>query len=185
MKPLHAILLFAALAACARQGHKYHDAKMDFSSIHTVAVMPFGNLSRDNLAADRVRDKFSSLLLASGAMYVLPIGEVARGITRASVANPVMPSKDEVIALGKALGAEAVITGTLTEYGEVRAGTNAANVVSLTLEMLETTTGTVVWSASTTKGGIGIGDRLLGGGGAPMNGVTEDACHDLLDRLFN
>ena len=39
-------------------------------------------------------------------------------------------------------------------------------------------------SASTTKGGITIWDRLFGGGGDPMSTVTEKAIDDLLDKLF-
>ncbi len=175
------MLLFLGCAS----GRSYHDAKMDFASIHTVAVLPLMNLSRDSLAGDRVRDVFSNLLLSTGSVYVLPQGEVAKGILRAGVANPNAPSKDEVIALGKALGADAVIGGTLKEYGEIRSGNNVSNAISLSLMMFETTTGTVVWSAESTKGGVGFGDRLLGGGGAPMNSVTEDACRELLGKLFN
>ena len=169
--------------ACA-SGPSYHDTKMDFASIRTIAILPLVNLSRDGLAGDRVRDVLSNLLLSTGSLYVLPQGEVAKGIMRASVANPSAPSKDEVVALGKALGADAVIGGTLKEYGEIRSGNNVANAISLSLTMYETTTGIVVWSADSTKGGIGFGDRLLGGGGAPMNSVTEDACRELLGKLF-
>jgi hypothetical protein len=171
------------LLSCAT-GKSYHDRKMDFASVRTVAVLPLINLSRDNQASERVRDVFSTLLLSTGSIYVLPQGEVARGLSRAAVASPAAPSKEEVIALGKALAAEAIITGTLKEYGETRSGSSSANVVSLSLSMTETTTGTVVWSGTSTKGGIGFSERLLGGGGAPMNAVTEEACRDLLDQLF-
>lgn len=179
----HLLASTLLLLSCAT-GKSYHDRKMDFASVRTVAVLPLINLSRDNQAAERVRDVFSTLLLSTGSIYVLPQGEVSRGLSRAAVASPATPSKEEVIALGKALAAEAIITGTLKEYGETRSGSSSANVVSLSLSMTETTTGTVVWSGTSTKGGIGFSERLLGGGGAPMNAVTEEACRDLLDQLF-
>ena len=157
---------------------------MDFAAVKTVAVLPFANLSRDNLAAERVRDVFSSNLLATGAVYVLPAGEVNRGLTRAAVVAPATPTTDEVIALGKALGVDAIVGGTLKEYGEMRSGSSSANAISLSLQMFETQTGKVVWAASSTKGGVGFVDRLLGGGGEPMNQVTEDAVHELLKKLF-
>ena len=157
---------------------------MDFAAIKTAAVMPFNNLSRDNLGAERVRDVFSGMLLASGAVYVLPSGETGRAIVRANVQAPATPSVEEVIALGKALGADAIVTGTLKEYGEVRSGNSSANAIAISLELFETQTGKVVWAASSTKGGISFGDRLLGGGGEPMNKVTEDAVRDLLGKLF-
>ena len=174
-----------ALTGCAaRHGAQYHDKKMDFASISTVAVMPFGNLSRDPLAAERVRDVYATMLLATDAMYVVPQGEVARAISRSGVASPINPSVDEVIKLGTALKAEGIFTGVVKEYGEVRSGNAVGNVVSVTVQLFETTTGKVVWTATSTKGGVTIGDRLLGGGGTPLNDVTEAAVDDLLDKLF-
>jgi hypothetical protein len=41
-----------------------------------------------------------------------------------------------------------------------------------------------VWSTSVTKGGIGIMDRLLGGGGEPMNDITEKAVKELIDEFY-
>ncbi len=50
--------------------------------------------------------------------------------------------------------------------------------------MIETQTGRVVWSGSSTRGGISFKDRLLGGGGAPMNEITEQAVDEILDKMF-
>jgi len=49
---------------------------------------------------------------------------------------------------------------------------------------MEGQTGKVVWSADTTQGGIGIVDRLFGGGGQPLNEITEKAVYEMLDKLF-
>ncbi len=180
------IMLIVALAACST-GHiseNYHDPEMDFSALRSVAVMPFANLTNDKLAAERVRNSFMTNLLATGVVYVIPPGEVARGIQRAGLVNPTAPSTDDVAKLTPIIGADAVITGVLTEYGEVRSGTTSANVISLNMQMIESQTRKVVWTASTTKGGISVWDRLFGGGGRPMNDVTEAAINDLLNKLF-
>jgi hypothetical protein len=171
--------------ACARVTQQsYHDPNMDFGVVRTIAVMPFLNLTRDNFAAERVRDIFINRLLSTGAVYVLPMGEVARGITRLEILNPATPSPEECKKLGELLHAEAAITGVVTEYGEVRSGTTAATVISITLQMIETQTGKVVWTASSTKGGVDFWDRLLGGGGEPMNEVTVQAVNDVINTLF-
>jgi hypothetical protein len=182
MKPT--LLLAALLLAGCASGNRYQDKKMDFGAIKTVAVLPLQNLSRDNLAGERVRDVFSTMLLSTGSLYVLPIGEVNRALVRGNVQQPAAPSQEEVVALGKLLAADALIVGTVKEYGEVRSGNSAANAISMSLEMFETQTGKVVWAGTTTKGGIGFWDRMLGGGGEPMNKVTEDAVRDLLNKLF-
>ncbi len=177
--------MFFLLAACATSSTDfYRDPNMDFGAIQSVAVMPFVSLARDNVAAERVRDVFTNDLLATGAVYVVPAGEVARGVARAEIANPSAPSPEEVVKLAGIIKVQAVFTGVLKEYGEVRSGTSAANVVSVSLQMIEAQTGRVVWSGSTTKGGITAWDRLLGGGGQPMNDVTEKSVQDLINKLF-
>ena len=162
----------------------YTNQTMDFSAIQSVAVLPFQNLTTDDQAAERVRDAFMGMLLATEAFYVLPSGEVNRGISRAGMRQPQTPTAEEIKSIGKILEVNAVISGVLREYGTVRSGSTEANLISLSLQMMETETGTIIWSASSTKGGIGLNDRLLGGGGQPMNKVTEQVVNDLLDKLF-
>jgi hypothetical protein len=157
---------------------------MDFGAIQTVAVLPFQNLSRENVAADRVRDVFINGLLSTGAVYVLPVGEVARGVSRVEIQTPATPSPEEVVKLAANVKAQAVITGVVREYGEVRSGSSSAGVIAISVQMFEAQTGKTVWTASSTKGGISVWDRLLGGGGRPMNDITREAINDVLQKLF-
>jgi hypothetical protein len=134
--------------------------------------------------AERVRDVFITRLLSTGAVYVVPVGEVARAVARGEIQNPGTPSSDEIVKLGGFIKTQAVMTGTVREYGEVRSGTVSANIISLSLQMIETQSGKVVWTASSTKGGIKIWHRLFGGGGQPMNKITVKAVNDLIDQLL-
>jgi hypothetical protein len=181
-----AVSVFAITASvCSAQvSDVYKDPKMDFGSVQTVAVMPFTNLARDQVVAERVRDVFINRLLSTEAVYVLPVGEVARGITKLELQTPSSPTPDEVVKLGALLKADAVITGVVREYGEVRSGTTSANIISMSIQLIEAGTGRVVWSASSTKGGISFWDRLIGGGGQPINKVTEQAVDALFDKLL-
>src|SRR5512138_3121515 len=177
-------LAIAAPICSAQVTDVYRDPKMDFGSVQTVAVVPFANLARDQVVAERVRDVFINRLLASGAVYVLPVGEVARGVTKLEIQNPSAPTPEEVVKLGALLKADAVITGVVREYGEVRSGTTTANIISMSIQLIEAGTGRVVWSGSSTKGGISFRDRLFGGGGQPLNKVTEQAIDALFDKLL-
>ena len=178
------ILLIPLIGGCAGRGVKYHNPEMDFASLKSVAVLPLSNLTKDQYAAERVRDVFITMLLATGSMYVIPPGEVFRGLARAGMADPTHPSAEEVKRLAGIVSVDAVITGTVREYGEVRSGQTAANTISVTLQMMEAQTGRVVWTGATTKGGITFKDRLFGGGGEPLEEVTRVAVEDLLDKLF-
>jgi len=178
------LVVLTAPASTAQVTDVYRDPRMDFGTIQTVAVMPFTNLSRDQVVADRVRDVFINKLLSTEAVYVLPVGEVGRGILRVEMVNAATPTPEEVVKLGAFLKADAVITGVVREYGEVRSGTTASNVISLSIQLVEAQTGRVVWSGSSTRGGITFMNRLFGGGGQPLNKVTEQAVDALFDKLL-
>jgi hypothetical protein len=180
-------LLFVVIAAsvCAGQvTDVFRDPRMDFATIQTVAVMPFANLTRDQVVADRVRDVFINKLLSTEAVYVLPVGEVGRGIAKLEIQNPSAPTPEEVVKLGGFVKADAVFTGVVREYGEVRSGTTAANVISMSIQLIEAQTGRIVWSGSSTKGGITFMNRLFGGGGQPLNRETEEAVDALFEKLL-
>ncbi|MBE0574971.1 MAG: DUF799 family lipoprotein [Desulfuromonadales bacterium] len=178
---------FLLLAGCSSNltTPAYTSSQMDFSAVRSVAVLPFLNLTSDDQASERMRDAFMGMLLATEVIYVLPPGEVARGVDRASIRIPQTPSIEEINKLNSVLDVDAVITGVLREYGTVRSGSAEANLVALSLQMIETQTGTIVWSAEATKGGITLSDRMLGSGGQPMNDVTLLVINDLLDQLFD
>lgn len=179
------VLTIAGCGGAHRKQSTFHDEKMDFSLIQTVAVLPFANFSQVQNANDRSREVFMTVLQASGGVYVIPPGEVQRAISRGNVSNPLSPTADEVVSICKLLKADVVITGTVLEYGEVRSGTTSANVISLSLKMMEGQSGRVIWTSSATKGGIKAKDRLLGGGGRPVDDVTEDAVKELVNNLFS
>ena len=108
--------------------------------------MPFVSFARDNVAAERVRDVFINGLLATGAVYVVPVGEVARGVGRAEIAAPAaVHLQGEMVKLASIIKVQAVITGVLKEYGEVRSGSTSANIISVSLRMME---------VQTWKGGV-------------------------------
>jgi hypothetical protein len=177
-------LAIAAPLCTAQVTDVYRDPKMDFGVIQTVAVLPFSNLARDQVVAERVRDVFINRLLSTGAVYVLPVGEVARGVAKMEIQTPTAPTAEEAVKIAAFLKADAVITGVVREYGEVRSGTTTANVISMSIQLIEGGTGKVVWSASSTKGGITFWNRLFGGGGQPVNKVTEQAVDALFEKLI-
>jgi hypothetical protein len=183
-KVILALLLLSLTGCAGSSSPSYHDPNMDFAALRIIAVMPFANLTSQKMAAARVRDTFVNNLLSTGALYVIPSGEIARGISRSGIVNPETPSSEEIAKLAKIIKADAVITGVIREYGQVRSGTTSSNVVSLSMQMFEVQSQKVVWTASSTQGGISMRDRLLGGGGQPMNEVTEAAIDDIITQLF-
>jgi hypothetical protein len=108
-----------------------------------------------------------------------------RTVGKAGIVTASIPATEDVLKLGTALKADAVVVGVVKEYGEVRSGAATGNVISMSVQLIETATGKVVWAGSTTKGGVSLKDRLLGGGGVPLNDATEAAVDDLLGKMFD
>lgn len=178
-------MIFISACGSHRISTIYHDSEMDFSSLRVVAVMPFPNFSGNKMAAKRVRDILSNKLLSTTAFYIIPPGEVARGIYRAGISDTSALSMDEIVKIASIIKADALITGAVREYGVMKSGVTSANVISLSLQMIDVESRKTVWSAASTKGGISFLDRLFGGGGEPMNDITEAAVDDLIDKLFS
>ncbi|MDA8091273.1 MAG: hypothetical protein M0Z61_13785 [Nitrospiraceae bacterium] len=178
------IAILVSLAGCGGNSGVYHDKNMDFGAIHTVAILPFGSLEGGGTAAEMVRDDFMGSLLATGAIYVIPSGEVAHGIGITGMQSPMAPSTDEVKKFCSLEKADAVITGIVKEYGQVRNGSAESDKIAVSIQMIEGQTGRIVWSADVTKGGITVMDRLFGGGAEPMNVITQKAVNDLIKKLF-
>ncbi|MFH1019576.1 MAG: GNA1162 family protein, partial [Pseudomonadota bacterium] len=147
-------LLLLLAGGCTGVGDRFHDPLMDFSAVKTVAILPFANLTKEQAAAERVRDTFTTMLLADGGIYVVPPGETARGVSRTGMANATMPSPEEIKKFVGITQVDAVFTGVVREYGEVRAASATSNVISLSLQLLDKETGSVVWTGSSTRGGI-------------------------------
>ena len=171
-----AILLVAALAGAAGGcgttrglGSTYQDPEIDLSLVQTVAVLPFANLTADDKAGERVRDVFSTMMQATGAVYVVPPGEVAKALGRTRVGSANEPAPDEVIAVGSAVKADVVVTGVVREYGQVRSGNSTANAIALSVKIFATESGKVIWSGASTAGGVTASDRFFGGGESRWN----------------
>ncbi|MBI4682023.1 MAG: hypothetical protein HY757_02850 [Nitrospirae bacterium] len=141
----------------------YHLSEdIDFSFYKKVAVMPFDNLTNEKYADQIVRQLVISEILASGFLDVVFPGEVQKVINELDIKSVSSLSKQQITALGKALNVEAIITGSVEEYGEVKMGNISAPQVTVSLMMADAGTGSIVWSITKTRGGASFLARHFG-----------------------
>ncbi len=180
--PLLALLLFG----CARPVPiaSYKRPEMDLSLVRRLAVLPFDNLTREQFANEKVRRTFISELLATEAFEVVDPGEVARALADMGLQPGMALKVEEIKRLGKALNVQAVVMGSVTEYGEMRSGAVTAPIISFEARMVDTDRGGIVWSVSISEGGIGFGARLLGSTSDTISDLTAKATRKALDTLF-
>jgi len=156
-----------------------------FQFLEKVAVVPFDNLSSDKGAGARVTRVFVTDLLAERAFDVVEPGEVSRVMMKYNLVRTSELTTEQIVEMGKELGVQGIILGTVNESASIRSGGSSSNTVTLVVRMVETETGTTVWSTTKTRSGRGFWSSLFGTGGKSLSEVTNDCVKAVLNSLIN
>jgi curli biogenesis system outer membrane secretion channel CsgG len=179
--------LIAALGLLGCSGNlaptEYTNPRFDFGFVEKVAVFPLEDLAGDRQAGVRATRILITELLASGAVDVVEPGEV-QAVADRLVRGRKIPSKSEVIDLGRELGVQAVMVGSVTQSEVLRSGLVSVPVVTLDLHLLETETGSSVWAVTHTEEGSGAAAKWLGTGAEPISATTRKCVQKALRSLF-
>lgn len=173
--PLTVLLAVSTAALACTSGlapTRFVNPNFDFAFVEKVAVLPLENLSTDQQAGVRATRLLITELLASGAVDVVEPGEVRAALDRLPSRRGSPPS-EEIVELGKRLGVQAVLLGTVTQSENLRSGTVSIPVVTLDVHMLETETGAAVWATTHSQKGAGLSAKLLGTGSEPIAETTR------------
>jgi TolB-like protein len=176
------LLLLASTACTGIKSTKFLNPDFDFSYVERVAILPFENLSNDQQAGARATRLFLTELLATGAMDVVEPGEVYAELTRMA-STGIDLNREQLVALGEKLGAQALILGSVNESQSIRSGTVMVPVVTLDVRMVESETGVTVWAATNTEKGSGVGTQVLGTGGEPISTTTRRCVQQIIKTL--
>jgi polysaccharide biosynthesis protein PelC len=181
-----ALFLAVTLGACGSglRPTQFTHPRFNFGFVERVAVVPLENLTNDRSAGLRATRMILTELLASGAVEALEPGEVQAALNKIRRTGDGSLSSEQVIAMGQALGVQALILGTVTDSEVLRTGAVAVPVVTLDLRMLETETGSAVWAATHTEKGGGLGARFLGTGAEPISETTRRCVRRTLATLL-
>ena len=176
------LLVALALTGCGGPA-RYARTDVDLGAIATVAIVPFENLTNDKLAAERTHRMFLTELLYRDAFRVVEPGEVLRAMRRDSM-DPAALTPEDMKRLGETLKAQALFLGTVLEYDEGRSGAGPATPrVRLAFRLVDTETGTTLWSVSRTEGGATLASRLFGVGGSPASALAQEIIRSELAEL--
>lgn len=168
------------LSAC-RTAAPYVSASADLSTIKTVAVLPFENVSGDKLGAERAQRVFLTELLALGVFDPVEPGQVIRAMKLERIESSALAA-DEIKKLGKSLGVQGIFMGTLVEYEEAKGG-GAGAQITIQLRLLDVESGKTVWSTSRTANGTTVSGRLFGMGSQTATELMQRLIHEELDKL--
>lgn len=162
----------------------YIDPTVDISYITKVAVLPFENHTATKLVEERVRDIASTEVLSRGLFSVVEKGDLERFI-REEVAAREYYSLDLATSrrLIPRLKAQAFLAGSVDDFSEVRNGAYSYPVVAITLRLVDSDTGQILWQASGHESGYRTADRLFGFASDDINQVTFKLVARLLETM--
>jgi len=178
------LLMLTLISACATATKDYIHPKYDFSLIQKVGVLPFENLTQDQQAGEKVRKIVVSELLAAGELDVVEPAQVNQALAQQQIQNISGISAKQIADLGKSLGVQAFIVGSVDTYERLNVGGGNFAEVAITLRALDAASGTIIWSTSKSAGGAGVVGRLFGFGGDTMYEATQKAVHKAVVTLF-
>jgi len=174
------------LAGCSSGGgaRMFVNSEADMSFYTRVAVAPFGNLSQEPYAGERVGRAFMTELVISGRLPLVEDGAFRKALSQAGATLDPQGQYDgeKVKVAAAAVGANGVIRGVVTDYSMQRFGSSDAPVMGFDVEMVDVATGTTVWRGSITRRGKGR-MPIVGGGTSTFGLLLQECCKEIVDRL--
>ena len=174
-------LVIPALLLCV-PGCSSHSVTKSFvrenaslAHIQHVAVLPFAGGGK----AQRVREYTMTQLLASGTFDVVDKGLVDSVLAQEVIGADTPIDASTIRRLGQLLNVQAFIVGSV-EQSNVTRGNAAFAEIIMTLRLIDSETGIILWQASGRGSGYSLADRLFGM--APKDSFTVTM--GLLDDLF-
>jgi len=173
-----------AVAGCGGSGGSYVHPNVDFGYMQRATVLPFRNLTSDELADERIQSIFLMEILEADILDLIDTREAAAAMASMELAPGAALTPEQSVALGAKLNVDALFVGTVEEYGISRANRSAEAEVTLVLEMVETQTGAVVWRSQVHESGSTIWSKLFGSGTRDLYSVSRSAVRKALGTLI-
>jgi PBP1b-binding outer membrane lipoprotein LpoB len=180
------LIIAASLSGCSSgKPATYHVSEdVDFSFVKKVAVMPLENQTSDKSAGEVVRHLLISEMLASGLSDVVVPGEVIYAVNDLGIKNIASLRRKQIITLGKTLKVQALIMGSVQQYGHVRVSNMSAPEVTITLMMADTGTGDIIWSVTKTHGGASFMARHFGAKSETISEAALGTVREAIETLI-
>ncbi|MBI3008693.1 MAG: hypothetical protein HYY56_04170 [Candidatus Omnitrophica bacterium] len=184
------IIVLIFLCGCGSALRVYLHPQTDIGGIKKVAVVPFSNLSADHFAGERVTNAFITELLIRTNVEIVEEGELVKGLKEIGIdhGSGVNLEKSLDVAklqkLGKSLGAQGIVLGSVDQYDMVRIGAESYPVITLTVRLLDVETGGIMWMSSfSKKGGPGSIPFISAGEVYTLSELTQKVARQIVSSL--
>ena len=178
------LLAAASLTGCA-SNPQYFRADLELEQPATLAVMPLVNLSKYDEAGDVVLNSLLIQLLDIDFFQIVDPGLVDHAVLERRIRFTDRLPMATMQELGRALNAEYLLLGTVNEFDMITSRTETVPLVSISVRIVRSETGTIFWAATHTRRGddaesvFGLG-RIM-----TLEQLTAVAVKDITGTLKN
>lgn len=177
-------LCFLLIFICGCGGPEHYiRPKTDISNIKRVAVLPMENFTSDEYAGEKIRRVVITELLSRGIDVIEP-GEVTVVLRESNIRSLGSIKITDIQNIGKTLGVEAVMMGSVEAFGISRGISATYPEVTIHLVLFETSSGNIIWSVRHTEGGASFWTRHFGAEGITLSEAARKAVKEAVDTLF-
>ena len=178
------VLCVPIMSACGSSAKSYIRPRVDFSYIQSAAVLPFENLSRNELADERMRSVFLTEILAAQVMEIANPGETSAALNSLRISPTATLTPEQAVAIGERLSVDAVFSGVIEEYGFSGGRRDQSPEITAVFALTETETGSIIWRAQIHEAGSSFWRRLFGSSGDDIYEVSRKSVRKALGTLL-
>lgn len=151
LKILSVFLTLLFMAGCATSHNPTPDTSNTAKQMKKVAVLPFYNITGQKDAGKIVSNIFVSEMFKSGRFHVEEPGNIAQFMIQERMETIGEIEMERLKILGKRLGVDEVLTGTVEEFDDGRS--SGVPMISITARIIDSNSGRLVWSQQNKKRG--------------------------------
>jgi TolB-like protein len=183
------LLLFALcpllifVCGCGGGPKYYTKPNFELNNIKRVAVLPFDNFTSDEYAGEKIRKPVITELLSRGIDVIEP-GEVTKVLRELKIKSLSFINITDIQNLGKTLGVETVMMGSVEAFGISKGISVSYPEVSINLMLVEASSGNIIWSIWHTAGGPNFWTRHFGAEGITLSEAANKVVKEAIDTLF-
>ncbi len=176
--------LFILVGGCAtNKSTQFVRQNVDYKNIKRIAVLPFESLTNDEYAGEKIRKSVITEFLSRGVDIIEP-GEVTKVLIEQKIRSLGSMKTTDMQNIGKALGVEALLMGSVEAYGISRGISVSYPEVSISLRLVEAPSGSILWSVCQTSGGPSFWTRHFGAEGISLSETANKVVKKAIDTLY-
>lgn len=171
------------ITGCAEKNSYFIKPDIELNRIKKIAVLPFENLTSDEYAGEKIRRLVITELI-NKELEVIEPGEITRVLKETNIKSISIIKRSDLQSIGKELGADAILIGSVTAFNINRGITISYPEVTVNMRLIDSQNGDIIWSIHKTGGGADFWTRHFGSESPTLSEKAEQTVKEALKTIY-